>query len=273
MSKDSKTLNERFRVLMTVAIIIAPLALAVVTDATEPSAQDVRLKAMTQRALSLKMEFVADNVRRPPELVQSPILRCNDPTREEEDGTVWLWRDGKHPVACLCLFFIRDQWTFEHVSLSGEVLKVSGRPKWSWTPKAEDRVWFPVKDAVPDSAVARQRAARAIARRLEASEFHVGETYQLRLLERPLYTYSDVDHGLIAGTLFAFAYGTNPEILLQLEARETKDGPKWQAAFARLSSAEITVKLDDDEIWKVPAVRDFDARESYYAAIEMDEAR
>ena len=119
---------------------------------------------------------------------------------------------------------------------------------------------------------ARLRGA-AIARQLEASEFHVGETYQLRLLERPLYTYSDVDHGLIEGTLFAFAYGTNPEILLQLEARDTKDGPKWQAAFARLSSAEITVKLNDDEIWKVPAVRDFDARESYYAAIERDEAR
>ena len=120
----------------------------------------------------------------------------------------------------------------------------------------------------------RQRTARAIARQLDASEFHRDETYRLRLLERPLYTYSDVDQGVVEGMLFAFAYGTNPEILLQLEARQAgEERPKWQAAFARLSSAEITVKLDDRKIWKAPAVREFDARESYYSASEREETK
>jgi hypothetical protein len=260
--------------LRSLAIVALVLTLAKATDAAEPSDAEARLKAMMQRAASLKIEFAADKVRKPPELLPSPILRCNDPTREEEDGTVWLWADGKRPVACLCLFFIRDQWAFEHVALSGEALKVSGRSAWSWTPKAEDRLWIPLKDAVPDSSASRQRTARDIARQMDASEFHMDETYRLRLLERPLYTYSDVDQGVVEGMLFAFAYGTNPEILLQLQARQSgEERPQWQAAFARLSSAEITVKLDDREIWKAPAVREFDARESYYSASERDETK
>jgi hypothetical protein len=226
---------------------------------------------MTQRAELLKIRFSADEQRDPPRLLRSPILRCNDATREEEDGTVWLWTDGKRPVACLCLFLIRDQWTYEHTSLTDESLEVSGRPTWKWRPKAEARTWVTVKGPVPESAPARRREARAIARQLAASEFHMGETYQLRLLDRPLHTYSDPEQGLLDGSLFTFAYGTNPEILLQVEARATNSGRKWQVAFARLSSAEITVKLEDREVWKVPAVLKFDASESYYAAHERDQ--
>jgi len=247
------------------------LASSVPTSAQEPLNAEMRLKAMAQRTQLLKIKFPSDELRDPPKLLKSPVLRCNDPTREEEDGTVWLWLDGKHPVACLCLFLVRDRWAYEHTSLTDEAMEVFGRPSWKWQPKAEARVWVTVNGAVPESAPARRREARAIADQLVASEFHMGETYQLRLLDRPLHTYADPGHGLLDGSLFAFVYGTNPEILLQVEAREIDSGRSWRVAFARLSSAEITVKLKDRQIWKVPPVLKFDSGENYFAAHESDQ--
>jgi hypothetical protein len=125
--------------------------------AAEHDGSEARLKSMTQRAAELKTVYAADEDRDPPQLIRSPILRCNDPTRDEEDGTLWLWADGKRPVACLCLFFIRDQWIYEHVSLSDEALEVKGRPAWSWTPQAGPRMWVRLDDAVPETDAARQR--------------------------------------------------------------------------------------------------------------------
>jgi len=78
--------------------------------------------------------------------------------------------------------------------------------------------------------------------------------YDLQRLDQPVHTYRDEEHGLIEGGMFVFAYGTNPEILLFLEARvDPNDKSKitWQFTGGRSSGAEIHLELDGKDAWKL----------------------
>ena len=250
------------------------IALASSLFSQDPKTMDSRLEKMSRRAATLKMTFPELPDRRPPQLLKSPVLRCNDPTREEMDGAVWLWVDGQRPVAALCLlFYSSGKWNYEHLSLTDEALTVTGRPAWSWKPKAEPRTWVTIEQPVPDNARARQQALRALARELEASEVRRNEKFPLRLLERPIYSYVDLEHGVTDGAVFAISYGTNPEILVQIEARQTDGKHEWRIAFGRLTAAEATVKLQGKELWKVPATNSGrqDPSDSYYALNEFSD--
>ncbi len=240
-------------------------------EAARPDAA-ARLEAMSRRAGLLKMTFAGDPSRTPPMLTKAAVLRAADPTRDEVDGAVWLWCEGQRPVAALCvLYYPTGKWNYEHISLTDDALAVTGRPTWEWKPKAEARTWTVLAQPVPEVARARQSVMRAIARRLAASETRRGETFALRLLDRPIYTYSDEASGVVEGALFAMSYGTNPELLVQLEARKSGDKTAWHLAFARMSAAELSVKLDDQELWRAEARKADDPSEPYYGVNELAE--
>ena len=79
--------------------------------------------------------------------------------------------------------------------------------------------------------------------------------YELRRLERPLHSYRDEDGGILEGGLYTLANGTNPEIMLFIEARANpKDDskPVWQFMVGRLADAELRVEYDGKEIFAVP---------------------
>src|SRR4029077_1341634 len=76
----------------------------------------------------------------------------------------------------------------------------------------------------------------------------------LRLLPRPLYRYDltnakDPDPKLVDGALFAYVQGTDPEVVLVLEAIGTAEKAEWQYAFARATSGGLEVKLGDEIVW------------------------
>ena len=239
-------------------------------SAEDSTASDLRLEALNKRASSLAIAYVDNPQRTKPELLRAPVLRCNDPTRDEMDGAVWLWLDGKRPVAALCILkYANGKWNYEHIALADESLAVTGRPGWSWQPKAEMRTWSRIDEPVAATARARQTALRSLARRLEASEVRRGETFALRLLERPIYTYADEKQGVADGALFAMSYGTNPEVLVQIEARSSGEKLAWQVAFARMSAAEITIKFDGKKLWTVEAMKADDPAGSYYGVNEL----
>jgi len=235
----------------------------------------VVFQEMQRRVETLSVNLVAGEAQTPCEFVKKPLLRYSDPARETVDGTLWLWTHEDRPAALLCLFTVptdRKSWNYEWTSFSERPLQVTGRTWWKWTPVAAELKWLPVGgDAPAASPTARLLQMKGIARRYTARETLNGEPYTLRLLERPLYRYAVPRQGIIDGALIGYAYGTNPEIVMQIECRESDDDKReWRLTFARTSSAHAEVLDGNVELWSQPEVFAFEAREPYYAAFGPD---
>jgi hypothetical protein len=91
--------------------------------------------------------------------------------------------------------------------------------------------------------------------------------YELRRLERPLHTYQDEDSGVQAGALYTLANGTNPEIMLFIEARvDPKNGTKaaWQFLVGRLAHAGLHLEYDGKEVFTAPRANQLSGRDRPY---------
>jgi hypothetical protein len=259
--------------LLVVLGSLAPLPLRAQEQTELSQQQAARRAAMVRLAGTLKLEFPENASRKQPELKKSAVLKTNDPTRNEVDGALWLWLAGERPVAALGMTYYESaKWNYESVSLTDDALSLTGRPTWAWQPRATPRTWTTLDDLVPETARARQLALRALPRQFDASEVRRGERFPLRLIGQPIYSYSVPDEGVTDGALFAISNGTNPEILVQIEARLADGKRRWHVAFARLTAAEATVKLGEKELWKVPAIApgEYNPREPYFANNEPD---
>jgi hypothetical protein len=75
--------------------------------------------------------------------------------------------------------------------------------------------------------------------------------YDLRLLPTPLYRYPAAKTGVVDGAVFALVSeaGTDPEVLLVVEARETAGKLCWEYALGRFSDCEIHVSLKGKEVF------------------------
>jgi hypothetical protein len=61
--------------------------------------------------------------------------------------------------------------------------------------------------------------------------------------------------------MFAFAYGTNPELVLLLECQDKE----WHFALARLGGAELNVKRRHKTLQVLPELVATDANDAYTA--------
>jgi hypothetical protein len=239
--------------------------------------RDEATAAMQVRVESLRVIVLENGGGIEADLVRDAVLRYSDPARETVDGSVWLWTQDLRPVALACLFTVpqdRTAWTYELTSVANQRLNVTGRSWWTWTPPPVEPAWKRVDGDLPaEGSTARLVQMRAIARRFSVSETLNGDDYHLRLLAQPVYRYAAPQFDVLDGALFAYAYGTNPELILLIECRRPADGDDpspWFVSFARMSSAALTVRERGKAAWTAPEVMDFNANESYYAAVGPD---
>jgi hypothetical protein len=82
---------------------------------------------------------------------------------------------------------------------------------------------------------------------------------ELRLLSQPLHRYQSPAHGVTDGAIFSYVWtkGTDPEVLLILEARAGQSGPEWQYSLARFNWRELWATHDDREVWRVAETQEF----------------
>jgi hypothetical protein len=228
-----------------------------------------RLGDMARLAAALKVR-VGEVV---PRLRADPILRYDDPPRGQQDATLWIWEESGRPVAALKVerypgSVPEARWVEGVVTLAERPLSVSSEDGLSWeaTRPGMDRREFPGFAAPAATGPGRLAQMKELARRLTGHEVDGPERgrLQLRLLPTPIHRYSDPAHGLIDGAIFGLAFGTNPEVLILLEARSDTSGPaRWSYSLARLGGAEGSVSLDGKEVWTVPYVR-IPARQPLY---------
>ena len=139
-------------------------------------------------------------------------------------------------------------------SLSEAVLVVDRDSPNTWEPQAPGLELKPVPGAPTPAASPAQRAIqiRALAREFSGRSLSDSDqSWELRLLPSPLYRYESTDPDVIDGAVFALvsSAGTDPEIILLLEARKTPEGPRWTFGAARFSDMSLWLKHKDQEVW------------------------
>ena len=238
----------------------------IVADDTESAARQERLAAMRQRAEALQLKIgERPELRR---VGKEPLFRYSDAARTTTDGTLWLWTQAERPIAAACLFNdSREgfQWNYELVSLSDSALFVDGRPGWNWRPAANPRNWIVVTEPEPArSEPARLLQMKSLLAQFRADEDQDGDLSQLRLLPRPAHRYRCPDEKIEDGAMFLFAFGTNPEVLVQIEALVDVDR-SWRISFARMSAAALKVTRDEKTVWEAERVREWNPRHDYFS--------
>lgn len=189
------------------------------------------------------------------ELVDQPLLNWSNPERRTPAGAVYIWTLYGRPEVAMSLYpnnAVIDQ-EFQSLSLHSLQARVEGLSVWN--PKEPGVEMKSLKSDAPpvSSKPARLRQMRNLAREFTAQLIPPGKTIPLRMLPSPLYRYaSDRSPKIIDGTIFTFVQGTDPEVLLLIEAVTDSDGEtSWRYGLARMSMVPMEVLHKDQSVWKV----------------------
>ncbi len=260
------------RVGVTCLVVSSPLLISVrAQEASESDYRAAQLARMQKIAESFEITLPSTGKVRSGTLQATPVLRYADPTRRNDEATLWLWSERDRPVALLAVEYyakspVGPRWLYEVASLSPEKITVQRGEEIRWTAREPGQARQKLSD-VPEPAAAsaaRQIQLKQLRQRFTAHEkTPVEGRIQLRPLPNPLYRYQDATNGLFDAAVFAYTNGTNPEVLLVLEvARREADKPaEWTYAFVQMTGGEVYATLDDREVWTrteadPPAVRD-----------------
>ena len=220
------------------------------------------LKEARQIVGEIKVYKLAGRKRDAVELIEQPLLTYVDVPRENEHGTVWAWGRTGRPIAMVELYRnTRDRsnrgWVHAATSTSTGLFTADIADGVEWSPRTAgvELKRLEQAPAVAAEEPVRLRQMKELARRFAAHEFWDpdNQRYELRLLAQPLHRYREPQAGLLDGVVFIFAHGTNPEIVLLIEAAgKDTEAATWQYGFVRLGSAEMHVSLDGGEVWTQP---------------------
>jgi hypothetical protein len=229
--------------------------------------RQANLKEMRRLAEALKLE-AGETQTRTVKLHSEPLLRFDDPTRAFADGTLWAWVERGRPIALVSVERYEKLWAYELISLSTEALTLKTPLGQTWQPSAAPFTEKALPERkVGDSTNARRQQARQLARDFEMAEYPGPDETRtvLRLIPRPIYDYADEKSGLLHGSIFVYANGTNPEVLLLLEATKLDDTLRWQFGCAPLSTARLEAKLGDRVEWESDKLVKYNFQRPYVA--------
>lgn len=231
-------------------------------DKSEKEADDEYRRSARKVVDGIEVEILVADKWAKVKRIEKPLLYYGDPTRANDRGSVWGWGEKGRPVALLELFQgvdDRTKWAFAVCNTSGGKLRASrgGDPWWRENESAAELKDIPGAPAPGADAPQRQRQLKQLAQKFVGHEFWDpnDSRFELRRLERPLHTYRDEEAGVLDGALYTLANGTNPEIVLFVEARANpKEGakPVWQFAVGRLAHAELHLAFDGKEVFEAP---------------------
>jgi hypothetical protein len=251
-------------------VIIASVALALNAQNADSNRPDEDQKAGVRRAAEhikqIEMRFAEKlvegsdngNAGKVVEVVEKPLLIFGDTVRLHENGTMWAFGKSGRPVAFIELFQGRGRASWARaVTLTSQKLGVVMRTPdgAQWTPETTqiEPAEIPGSTAPSANETIRLRQMKDLARRFTAHELWDpnNSRFELRLLVQPVHRYSDAKAGLHDGTTYILAHGTNPELVLLIEALgETLEASRWHFSVARSGSAELHLELDGNEVWK-----------------------
>jgi len=227
----------------------------------DPEAKQ-RLELMQVAVDSLEPESSELNLKVALKIASKPLLRYNDPTRgggglKQDtnfllDAGVWRLGTEGRPTALVTveIYQAGDKsriLALEFLSLTNKKFLLRHKTEnVLWEATASGLSMKELPDAPKPSAMAATRLTqmRQLARRFAAKERVKKELVECRMLGQPIDRYQSEAEKIVDGAIFAFANGTNPEVGLVLES----DGKLWRYGILRLTSAELSATLDDQEV-------------------------
>jgi hypothetical protein len=241
-----------------VACIIAMVAVGQLPSApvagTEPGVDADRKRQLE--------EFAADAARyditllapkpTPLKLLAQPVLNW--------DGSAFVWlKDGRPEVIGALWKTVnarsgRTEYGHAFHSLSDHPITATFGSQLIWSPNSAGLQFRPVEGAEAAAGDSRRRLVqlRSLAREFSAVRWKGGRA-QLRMLTQPIYRYEPTAGITKDGAIFAFTnteFGTDPDALLILEARQIDDKLGWGYAFARFHYMEMSGNHRDKEVWR-----------------------
>lgn len=260
-----------------------PLAFTFLCFVAAPSVADQRPENEAAEVAQLRKSFQSQveqlsfqggvDQNRSFERVSQPVLNWSNPERSTPAGAMFVWTLDNRPEVAACVFPRQgDEPVLELLSLSRSPFEMSSHTSSSaWLPSepgARVSDFKPVRKAAPSRAL-RSREMRLIAREFAARVLR-GKmpSIPLRLLPRPVYRYASQpqaeQHSIVDGALFCFVQGTDPEILLMLEATpDSEQQLVWRYAVGRMSRFELEVEHKGELIKEFPW-SPLDATRTYY---------
>jgi hypothetical protein len=197
------------------------------------------------------------------ELQLPPVFRWTQPVRGGDDGALFVWLD-RGRVGAVGTIFAWPQADGRRVvqhelhSFATGPIEALWRGRKVWSPtKGVSRSPVPEAPEPGKSATQRLRQMKAIAADFSGNSVDPdGGRWELRLLSKPLYRYAMEESGgvrddVLDGALFTLAQGTDPEVLLLIEATPTDGGHQWQYCCGRFSDYRLTVRYREKEVWQV----------------------
>ena len=267
------------RAIQFVVAVFAGSILAAAAGAQEQPADDAVAKRAADylqtvvSGMRIKSEAGDEKSMRPK---AAPILRYSDPARVYPAAGVWrLGESGRPPLLVSVEYWLRadtdePRIMFEFISFTDQKLELKADEQTTWRGDGGAAAFAPLEGAPKPAAGERQRLLqmRDLARRFTASEKHMGEFDDLRLLPQPLDRYTDKERGVEDAAIFVFAFGTNPELVLLLE----NAAGGWRYSVMRMSWAELAIKFDDKEVARFEQLGSFPTRGAYQTAGHVTQA-
>lgn len=263
MAKDRCSLRIPTSFVLTLLLVLSVASAIRAQTAPPPSDepatsdQQARLRAAEEHMAKIDVVLGRQDVKR----IERPLLIFGDSARDNGDGTLWAWGEGGRPLVAIESYFNTKTGgqRINAITLVSDDLVVAKTPTDSstlWQPKQTQikPAVFPDAPAPDAKQTVRTRQLKELARRIAAHQFWDPDNsrYELRLLVQPVHRYSDEEAKIQDGAMFVLAHGTNPEVLVLIEALgESIDKAQWHYALARCGSAEMHVAIDGKEVWTV----------------------
>ncbi len=246
------------RLLVVTSLMVGFVAIAGITAHGEDANEKSTAEPKTLRELidvSMNWYEVFPNAEATEHATVMPVLRWANNARGSEDGVTLLFVHDGLPLAAACAYPWAKRLEHDFESLSRN--KIVGRREGVifWQPQEPAVKFADIPDAPAPEATrpARMRQLKVLAERFQATmmgwKSDSTDREELRLLPRPLYRYDPKTGDVLDGAVFAFVMGTDPEVLLQIEAVKSGGKTIWQYAFSRRTSGRLEGRLDKAVVW------------------------
>lgn len=239
-------------------ILLLLMTTAVTGQETTSTADDPEL-AKLRAVLDRSQEGFQLSPTRDPavKMTSKPVLRWTNNERDSQSlGVVVLWLDRGQPAAVMATYSWMGNLYHEFDLLSRSSVIATRDSDVVWRPKSSLKFQpIPGAPEVESSAPARLRQMKELAEQFGATMLgwraDNSDRAELRRLPRELYRYQTESSEVIDGAVFAFVLGTDPEVLLLIEAVKQNERMEWQYAFVRQTSGGLEGRHRNQVVWSV----------------------